>query len=88
MPTQGFDSPAAHEHKHTTTMASKNVTNETILRHIVKVEAQLSIAIELLQMHTEDPETIADLQRRLNESQKALRELQAENYLENKYKKQ
>ena len=52
-------------------------------RHLTRMEGKINAILQLVTEHLGDPLTIADLQRRLNESQKALREMEMEDFFKN-----
>ena len=51
-------------------------------RQLSRMEGKINTILELVLELSSDPHTIADLQRRLNDSQRALRDLEYTNFLE------
>ena len=56
-------------------------------RQLSRMEGKINTILELVLELSSDPHTIADLQRRLNESQRALRDLEYSEFFEKLDKK-
>lgn len=52
-------------------------------RQLARMEGKINTILQLVTEHLGDPLTIADLQRRLNDSQKALRDMEMEDFFKN-----
>ena len=72
-----------------TEQLKKHIDNRLyyVNQKIIRVEQKVDAILRLVTEHLGDPHTIADLQRRLNDSQKALRDLEYTNFLEKLDKK-
>ena len=72
-----------------TEQLKKHIDNKIfyVNQKITRVEEKVDAILRLVTEHLGDPHTIADLQRRLNDSQKALRDLEYTNFLEKLDKK-
>ena len=67
-----------------TEQLKKHIDNRLyyVNQKIIRVEQKVDAILRLVTEHLGDPHTIADLQRRLNDSQRALRDLEYTNFLE------
>lgn len=72
-----------------TEQLKKHIDNRLyyVNQKITRVEEKVDAILRLVTEHLGDPHTIADLQRRLNDSQRALRDLEYTNFLEKLDKK-
>lgn len=67
-----------------TEQLKKHIDNKIfyVNQKITRVEEKVDAILRLVTDHLGDPHTIADLQRRLNDSQRALRDLEYSDFLE------
>lgn len=63
------------------------MTTEQLKRHIdiqlARMESKINSILQLVSEQVSDPLSIADLQRRLNDSQQALRQLEYDEFFKN-----